>query len=122
VKPLALLAVSRLRALLPPSTPIIGCGGISSGSDALEFAQAGASAVQLYTSFGFRGVGLPALIKDEVAEELGRRGGVSWMDVVQKGKEKREVKEVVGLEERRKVGGVEGLQELVDEAEKALSR
>ena len=30
--------------------PIIGCGGITSGSDALEFLMAGASAVQVGTA------------------------------------------------------------------------
>lgn len=37
---------------LPSSIPIIGCDGISSGADALEFARAGASLVQVYTGFG----------------------------------------------------------------------
>ena len=53
-KPLKLLtlrALKTLRAYLPASTPIIGCGGISSGADALEYGRAGASFVQLYTEF-----------------------------------------------------------------------
>jgi hypothetical protein len=33
-------------------------------------AKAGASMVQLYTSFGYRGVGTPRLIKDEIASSL----------------------------------------------------
>lgn len=33
-------------------------------------ANAGASIVQVYTSFGFRGVGTPRLIKDEITERL----------------------------------------------------
>ncbi|OXG34695.1 dihydroorotate dehydrogenase (fumarate) [Cryptococcus neoformans Bt120] len=68
--PYALNALKTLRPLLPPSIPIIGCGGISSGSDALTMANAGASIVQVYTSFGFRGVGTPRLIKDEITERL----------------------------------------------------
>lgn len=75
--PYALSALKTLRPLLPPTIPIIGCGGISSGSDALAMANAGASIVQIYTSFGFRGVGTPRLIKDEISEHL-RLNGESW--------------------------------------------
>lgn len=84
VKPLALTALRSLRSLLPSSIPLIGCGGISTGADALEFAEAGASAVQLYTSFGYKGVGLPSRIKEEVAEELRVRGNKTWGDVINK--------------------------------------
>lgn len=73
--PYALNALKTLRPLLPPTIPIIGCGGISSGSDALDMANAGASIIQIYTSFGFRGVGTPRLIKDEISERL---NGESW--------------------------------------------
>lgn len=79
-KPLALKALSALRAQLPSSIPLIGCGGITTGQDALEFAQAGASAFQLYTSFGFRGVGTPRFVKDELAEAL-KREGTTWKQV-----------------------------------------
>ncbi|EIW68161.1 hypothetical protein TREMEDRAFT_32541, partial [Tremella mesenterica DSM 1558] len=64
--PYALQAVRTLRPLLPPSIPIIGCGGISTASDALSFAHAGCSIIQIYTSFGYRGVGTARLIKDEL--------------------------------------------------------
>lgn len=79
--PYALNALKTLRPLLPPTIPIIGCGGISSGSDALAMANAGASIVQIYTSFGFRGVGTPRLIKDEISERL-RLNGESWKNQV----------------------------------------
>ena len=73
LKPLALSTLRSLRSLLPPSTPIIGCGGISTGSDVLEFVEAGAAAVQLYTSFGFNGVGTARKIKDELEVELEKK-------------------------------------------------
>lgn len=44
-------------------------------------ARAGASMVQLYTSFGYRGVGTPRLIKDEITHSLlskGKGQGSSW--------------------------------------------
>lgn len=62
--------------------PIIGCGGISSGADALAFARAGASCVQLYTIFGYDGVGACRRIKDELAEELAR-SDTTWQSVVE---------------------------------------
>jgi dihydroorotate dehydrogenase len=62
--------------------PIIGCGGISSGTDALAFARAGASYVQLYTVFGYDGVGACRRIKDELTEELAR-SDTTWQSVVE---------------------------------------
>ncbi|EJD52885.1 hypothetical protein AURDEDRAFT_80968 [Auricularia subglabra TFB-10046 SS5] len=79
--PLSLTALRILRTHLPPSIPLIGCGGISSGADALAFAQSGASAVQLYTAFAYDGPGAPRRIKDELAELL-RREGKTWQQVV----------------------------------------
>ncbi|WVQ85326.1 dihydroorotate dehydrogenase (fumarate) [Cryptococcus sp. DSM 104549] len=79
--PYALQAVKTLRPLLPPSIPVIGCGGVSTGSDALAMARAGASLVQVYTSFGYRGVGTPRLIKDEIASALSGTHG-SWKSAV----------------------------------------
>ena len=43
--------------------PIIGVGGVMSGADAAAKAQAGASLVQLYSGFIYRG---PALIGEAV--------------------------------------------------------
>lgn len=83
VKPLSLLALASLRALLPPSTPIIGCGGITNGKDAMEFVNAGATFVQGYTGFGYAGVGYPCKIKDQIADEL-HREGTSWQALVSK--------------------------------------
>jgi dihydroorotate dehydrogenase len=81
VKPYALKALKTLRANLPASIPIIGCGGISSGQDALEFAKAGASLVQLYTRFGYEGAGTARRIKDELVAEL-KKEGKTWKQIV----------------------------------------
>lgn len=81
LKPYSLAALKTLRALLPAEVPIFGCGGITSGADALEYARAGATAVQIYTSFGYDGVGTCRRIKDELAEEL-KKEGTTWADVV----------------------------------------
>ena len=49
----------QLRARLPGSIPLIGVGGITSGTDAATKTGAGAALVQLYSGFIFRG---PALV------------------------------------------------------------
>ena len=49
---------------------LIGAGGVASGADVLAKLQAGASLVQLYTSFAYGGPGLPARLNRELAEAL----------------------------------------------------
>jgi dihydroorotate dehydrogenase len=61
--------------------PIIGCGGIASGADAIQFAKAGASVIQIYTSFGYQGPGIVYKIKEEAAEIL-ERSGTTWAEIV----------------------------------------
>jgi dihydroorotate dehydrogenase len=80
---LSLKVVRDLRKRLPAHVPIIGCGGISSGADALAFARAGASYVQLYTVFGYDGAGACRRIKDELTEELARND-TTWRSVVER--------------------------------------
>lgn len=81
LKPLALQTLSILHAFTAGELPLIGCGGIRTGQDALDYAKAGASLVQLYTALGYQGIGLPRKIKDEISQELSRTGK-SWKDVV----------------------------------------
>lgn len=81
LKPYTLAALRILRPQIPASIPLIGCGGISTGADALEYARAGASLVQVYTSFGYDGAGACRRIKDELIELLAKEG-TTWQDVV----------------------------------------
>lgn len=81
MKPLALKALQTIYERTQGAIPLIGCGGISTGADALDFAKAGASAIELYTSFGYTGVGTPRRIKDELTELL-RAEGKTWREVV----------------------------------------
>ena len=53
--------IAQLRSELGPAFPIIGVGGIVSAQAARETLLAGASLVQIYTGFAFRG---PALIEE----------------------------------------------------------
>lgn len=54
--------------------PLIGVGGVTSGSDAYRKIRAGASLVQLYTALIYRGPGLVPRIKAELASLLREDG------------------------------------------------
>ncbi len=64
--------------------PIIGVGGVTTGTDAMEYMMAGASAVQVGSAFHYRGRNTMSLIADEM-ERFMREKGFSC------------IKEVVGL-------------------------
>ncbi|KAJ7876799.1 Dihydroorotate dehydrogenase-domain-containing protein [Mycena leptocephala] len=83
LKQYSLAALRTLRKNLPARIPLIGCGGISTGADALEYAKAGASLVQVYTGFGYDGVGACRRIKDQLVDELANEG-LTWAEVVTK--------------------------------------
>lgn len=84
-KPLKPFALKALKTVAKHSKDsglvLVGCGGISTGKDAIEFAKAGATFVQLYTAYAYTGPGLIAKIKDEIAEEL-KKENKTWMQIV----------------------------------------
>ena len=61
---------------------LIGAGGVFSGADALEKIQAGASLVQLYTSFAYHGPALIPRLKRELLACLDREGVGTVADAV----------------------------------------
>ncbi|HQT79861.1 MAG TPA: dihydroorotate dehydrogenase (quinone), partial [Rhodopila sp.] len=61
---------------------LIGVGGIFSGADILTKIQAGASLVQLYTSFAFYGPGLIPRLKTELLTALRGAGFRRVQDAV----------------------------------------
>jgi dihydroorotate dehydrogenase len=61
---------------------LIGVGGVFSGKDALAKIQAGASLIQLYTSFAFAGPSLIPRLKAELAEALRASGFASVQDAI----------------------------------------
>jgi len=65
--------------------PIIGVGGVNSGKSAYEKIIAGASLLQLYTSFVYRGPSAAKDIKKELIEILKAEGIKNIKDVVGKG-------------------------------------
>lgn len=113
LKPYTLATLRALRSRLPANIPIFGCGGITSGADALEYARAGAAAVQLYTCFGFEGVGVPRRIKDELVDAL-RKEGTTWRAVVKKAVQEKSLKEQAN---EVKGDGNQTVKQLIEEAE-----
>lgn len=81
VKELSLRCIREMYQATEGKVVIIGCGGIKTGADAIEFAKAGATMVQLYTGFIYVGIGLPRLIKNEMKEIL-EKEGKHWVDLI----------------------------------------
>lgn len=63
-----------LRQAAGAALPIIGVGGVSSGQDAYDKIRAGASLVQLYTSFVYQGPGIARRINTELLALLDAEG------------------------------------------------
>ena len=82
IKPIAVRCVYDVYRSV--DVPVIGCGGITSWQDAIEFMLAGASAVQIGTAIAFKGVGVFSSVAKGIDTYLKRRGF-------------KNVKELVGL-------------------------
>ena len=87
LKTLALNMVRKARQRLGGSFPIIGVGGIETAEDVIERMRAGASLVQIYTSFIYGGPALPGVILSDLLEFVEREG-------------LRSINEIVGAEDR----------------------
>ena len=61
---------------------LIGCGGVSTGADALQKIRAGAHLVQLYTAFSYAGPALVPRLKRELLTALHAQGFRSVMDAI----------------------------------------
>jgi dihydroorotate dehydrogenase (NAD+) catalytic subunit len=85
IKPIAVRCVFEIYREV--DVPVIGCGGISTWRDAVEFMLAGASAVQIGTAIAFNGLDVFKSVTKGVDAYLKRRGF-------------RSVKEIVGLSHR----------------------
>ena len=72
VKPIAIRCVYEISKNI--GVPVIGCGGIFSWEDAVEFMLAGASAIQLGSVIGYEGVGIFRKISLGLKRYLERKG------------------------------------------------
>ncbi len=79
IKPLALRAVYHVRNRV--EIPIIGVGGITNLNDVMEFAVAGASAVQVGTAT-FANPGVSATLEGQLPAALDELGAATWQEVV----------------------------------------
>jgi dihydroorotate dehydrogenase len=70
LKPLSTAMLARAYVLAQGRLVLIGAGGVFTGRDALTKIQAGASLVQLYTSFAFNGPALIPRLKTELLAAL----------------------------------------------------
>jgi len=86
IKPVAVRCVYEIYEGV--DVPIIGCGGVASWQDAVEFMLAGASAVQIGTAVASKGLGIFNSVSKGIDSFLKRRGFGS-------------VREIVGLSHRR---------------------
>ncbi len=68
--------------LLGGKLPLVGVGGVSSGTDAYAKIRAGASLVQLYSAMAYQGPGLVGRIKVELAQRLAADGYARVGDAV----------------------------------------
>jgi dihydroorotate dehydrogenase len=74
--------IRKIYALTRGKLPIIGVGGISSGRDAYEKLQAGASLVQVYSAMVYQGPGVISRIRQELATLMRNNGQRCVGDVV----------------------------------------
>lgn len=80
IKPIALRCVYEISS--QHDIPIIGCGGISTWEDAIEFFLAGASAVQLGSAIGDQWVGVFDDINKGILQYMDRKNYSSIKDMV----------------------------------------
>ena len=64
----SLEVVRQFRQELPEEVAVVGVGGISCGQDARAMLDAGASALQIYTSFIYQGANLVRKLVDSTFE------------------------------------------------------
>ena len=81
----ALEVIRRLRVSAGPALPLIGVGGVDSPEVAWERISAGASLVQLYTGWIFKGPDLVPLILEGLQQQLDRHGLRSIREAVGSG-------------------------------------
>ncbi|KAJ2458535.1 dihydroorotate dehydrogenase [Coemansia sp. RSA 2424] len=79
LRDMALATTREMYRLTRGAMPIIGCGGIRTAEDAVAFAKAGASCVQVYSSMTVDGPGKAREIKDGVVTLL---KGRKWADII----------------------------------------
>lgn len=79
IKPFTMRTLKSMRKYLGDDITIIACGGISDGADAVDYANAGANFVQLYTAYAYKGPAICADIRKDILALL--QPGQKWEDL-----------------------------------------
>ncbi len=80
--PLAARVLADMYRLTEGRMPLVACGGVADGRDAYARIRAGASLIQIYTALVYRGPGLVARIKRDLAAALKADGFRRLADAV----------------------------------------
>ncbi len=80
IKPIGLACVWQIYEKV--RIPVIGVGGIRTGTDALEYVMAGARALEVGTAITFDGIGIFARLNQELSERLDALGYARLEDAV----------------------------------------
>ncbi len=80
IKPVAVRCVYEIAREV--STPVIGCGGINTGKDAVEFLMAGARAVQIGSGVYFRGISIFRKVTKEMKAFMKEEGYHDLEDII----------------------------------------
>ena len=80
VKPVSLRCVWEVAQAV--NIPVIGCGGVTNGKDAVEYFLAGASALEVGTAVMTHGFGVYNEINDGIAEYMNENGFSKIEDMV----------------------------------------
>lgn len=74
--------IANMHKLTKGRIPIVGVGGIFDGEDAYAKIKAGASLIQIYTSFAYHGPPIVSKIKQQLGQLLDNDGHKSIADAV----------------------------------------
>lgn len=80
IKPVAVRCVYEIAREV--NVPVIGCGGITTGEDAVEFLMAGAKAVQIGSGVYFRGLSIFRKVTKEIKSFMKKEGYDSLDDLI----------------------------------------
>jgi dihydroorotate dehydrogenase (NAD+) catalytic subunit len=72
MKPIALRCIYHIRKAV--DVPIIGSGGVTTGTDAVEMIMAGATAVEIGTAIYYRGIDVFKKVTDEIKQFMKEEG------------------------------------------------
>lgn len=80
LRPIAVRCVYDIRKSV--KIPIIGCGGVTTGRDAIEMMMVGASAVEIGTAIYYRGVDVFKKVCDEIKQYMDEKGYTKLEDFI----------------------------------------